>query len=169
MTYKYGIQPFWVAHLPCSSKSEKKKEEDPSWLGLVAFLWVNYVPTSLLLLYPPWILLSNCRNAQGLEKWLGRGGGGRDGGWISSLEESETLKEKYLCCVFWYSQSSLCFTICYNTAHPTNPTWVPNQQHTLNKLPTELRCGNFVNKHRLSMQTGAKRCESVYATCMYSN
>ncbi len=36
----------------------------------------------------------------------------------------------------------------------------PNQQRTLNKLPTELRCGNFVNKHRLSTQIGAKRAKT---------
>ena len=34
---------------------------------------------------------------------------------------------------------------------------VPNRQGTLNELPTELRCGNFVTKHRLSIQVGAKR------------
>ncbi len=39
---------------------------------------------------------------------------------------------------------------------------MPNQQRTLNKLPTGLRCRNFVNKHRLSIQVGAKRAE----TCM---
>ena len=34
---------------------------------------------------------------------------------------------------------------------------LPNQHPTLNKLSTELRCRNFVNKHRLSMQIGATR------------
>ncbi len=38
----------------------------------------------------------------------------------------------------------------------------PNQQHTLNKLPTEFRHRNFVNKHRLSIQISAKRA----ITCM---
>ncbi len=38
----------------------------------------------------------------------------------------------------------------------------PNRQSTLNKLPTELRCRNFVNRHRLSIQIGAKRAK----TCM---
>ncbi len=38
----------------------------------------------------------------------------------------------------------------------------PNQQHILNKLPTDLRCRNFVNNHRLSMQIGAKYAK----TCM---
>ena len=38
----------------------------------------------------------------------------------------------------------------------------PNQQRTLNMLPSELRCRNFVNKHRLSIQVGAKRAK----TCM---
>ncbi len=37
---------------------------------------------------------------------------------------------------------------------------VPNQQRTLNKVPIELRCRNFVNHHRLSI--------CVYST-MYSN
>ncbi len=32
----------------------------------------------------------------------------------------------------------------WGTRHP-----LPNQQRTLNKLPTELRCRNFVTKHRL--------------------
>ena len=47
----------------------------------------------------------------------------------------------------------------------------PNQQHTLNKLPTELRCRIFFNKHRLSVQIVAKRakacmqCKNVYASC----
>ena len=42
----------------------------------------------------------------------------------------------------------------------------PNQQCTLNKLPPELRCRNFVDKHRLSMQISTwrakKRIHSVY-------
>ncbi len=33
---------------------------------------------------------------------------------------------------------------------------VPNQQPTLNRLASELRCRNFVAKRRLSMQVGAK-------------
>ncbi len=37
---------------------------------------------------------------------------------------------------------------------------VPNQQHTLNKLPAELRCRNCINKHQLSMQVGAKRAKN---------
>ncbi len=41
---------------------------------------------------------------------------------------------------------------CY---HPSQPT-----QRTLNKLPPELRCRNFVNKHRLSIQIGAKRAKT---------
>ena len=39
---------------------------------------------------------------------------------------------------------------------------VPNQQRTLNKLPPELRCRNFVTKHRLSMQIGTKGVWNVY-------
>ncbi len=39
----------------------------------------------------------------------------------------------------------------------------PNQQRTLNKPLTELRCRNFVDKHRLSMQIGAQMCKNVYA------
>ncbi len=35
---------------------------------------------------------------------------------------------------------------------------LPNQQRTLNKLPTELRCGHFVDKHRLSMQIRHQTC-----------
>ncbi len=37
---------------------------------------------------------------------------------------------------------------------------VPNQQRTHNKLPTELRCRNFVNKHRLSIRSGAKQAKT---------
>ena len=36
----------------------------------------------------------------------------------------------------------------------------PNQQRTLNRLPTELRCGDFVTKHQLSMQVGARRAKT---------
>ena len=35
----------------------------------------------------------------------------------------------------------------------------PNQQCNLNKLPTELRCRNLVNKHRLSIQISPKRAK----------
>ncbi len=42
--------------------------------------------------------------------------------------------------------------------------WVPNQQRTLNKLPTELQRRNFVNNHRLGMQIGTKHAK----TCMRS-
>ena len=45
----------------------------------------------------------------------------------------------------------------------------PNQQRTLNKLPTELRCKDFVTKHRLNIQTSAKMCKNVYARSTYSN
>ncbi len=38
----------------------------------------------------------------------------------------------------------------------------PNQQRTLNRLPTDLRCRNFVTKHRLSIKIGARRVK----TCM---
>ena len=37
---------------------------------------------------------------------------------------------------------------------------MPNQQRALNKLPTGLRCRNFVSKHRLSIQIGAKRART---------
>ncbi len=37
---------------------------------------------------------------------------------------------------------------------------LPNQQRTLSKLPTELRCRNSVNKHRPSIQMGAKRAKT---------
>ncbi len=42
----------------------------------------------------------------------------------------------------------------------------PNQQRTLNKIPTELRCRNFVNKSRLNVQIGAKRVK-MYMQCGY--
>ncbi len=44
---------------------------------------------------------------------------------------------------------------------------IPNQQHTLNKLPTELRCRNFVSEHRPSMQICAKRAKtSTQSACI---
>ncbi len=46
---------------------------------------------------------------------------------------------------------------------------LPNQQRTLHKLPTELRCRNFVTKHRLSIQICAKRAKNVCATCICTN
>ncbi len=41
-----------------------------------------------------------------------------------------------------------------------NSIKLPNQQLTLDKLPTELRCRNYVTKHRLSIQIGAKRAKT---------
>ena len=43
-----------------------------------------------------------------------------------------------------------------------SPMRIPNQQHTLNKLPTELQCRNFVNKHQLTIpvQIGVKRAKT---------
>ncbi len=38
----------------------------------------------------------------------------------------------------------------------------PTKGRALSKLPTEQRCRNFVNKHRLSVQIGAKRTKNVY-------
>ena len=38
---------------------------------------------------------------------------------------------------------------------------VPNQQRTLNKLSSELRCRKFVNKHWLSIKIGAKMCKKT--------
>ena len=49
-----------------------------------------------------------------------------------------------------------------------NEWCLPNKQHTLNKLPPELRRRNFVNNHRLSTQVGAKRGKNTYATCTRS-
>ena len=39
---------------------------------------------------------------------------------------------------------------------PQREQGAPNQQRNLNKLPPELRCRNFVTKHRLSVQIGTK-------------
>ena len=44
--------------------------------------------------------------------------------------------------------------------------FLPNQQRTLNKLPTELQCRNFVSKHRLSMQIGAERMQETCMQCV---
>ncbi len=38
--------------------------------------------------------------------------------------------------------------------------YLPNRQRTLNKLPTELRLKNFVNKHRLSIQNRRQTCKN---------
>ena len=46
-------------------------------------------------------------------------------------------------------------------------TSLPNQQRTLNKLPTELRCRSFVNKHQLSTQIGAKRAKKTCMLCVH--
>ncbi len=59
-----------------------------------------------------------------------------------------------------------CTIVCmYSTSQNLHPHYlhrVPNQQRTLNKLPTELGCRNLVHKHRLSTQIGAKRA----TTCL---
>ncbi len=41
----------------------------------------------------------------------------------------------------------------------------PTNNALFNKLPTELRCRNFVNKHRLSIQVGSERAENLHAMC----
>ncbi len=43
----------------------------------------------------------------------------------------------------------------------------PNQQLTLNKLPTKLQCIIFVDKHRLSIQIGTKRAKTCVKMCTY--
>ncbi len=55
--------------------------------------------------------------------------------------------------------------------HPTATAAAaaPNRQRALNKLPTELRRRNFVDKHRLSMRIGTQACKNVRATCAYSD
>ncbi len=48
-----------------------------------------------------------------------------------------------------------------------NPSNVlPSQQRTLNKLSTELQCRNFVSKHQLSIQNGAK-CAKTCKQCVH--
>ena len=46
---------------------------------------------------------------------------------------------------------------------------LPNQQRTLNKLLTELRCRNFVNRHRLSLQICIKRAKTCMQCVTYSD
>ncbi len=78
--------------------------------------------------------------------------------------------------------SSVLVELAYTVLPSTTPRWGgggewvqqwitarPNQQRTLNKLPTELRCRSFANKHRLSIQIGAKCAKNMHATCIYSN
>ncbi len=43
---------------------------------------------------------------------------------------------------------------------------IPSQQYILNKLSPELRCRNFVNKHRRSMQIDAK-CARTCMQCVH--
>ncbi len=45
---------------------------------------------------------------------------------------------------------------------------VPNQQRTLNELPTELRCQKFVNKHRLSSKKIGAKCVKTCMQCVYT-
>ena len=52
---------------------------------------------------------------------------------------------------------------------PASKKGEPNQQLTLNKLPTELRYGSFVNKRRLEHTNRRQTCRNVCATCTYSD
>ncbi len=46
-------------------------------------------------------------------------------------------------------------------------TYYPTNNALLNKLPTEFRRRNFVDKHRLSVQIGAKRAKScIQCVCI---
>ena len=65
--------------------------------------------------------------------------------------------------LFFYSKINLArspkiFFLLANVFHSMEDLY-PNQQRTLNKLPTELECRSFVNKlsiiNRLSIQVGA--------------
>ncbi len=49
----------------------------------------------------------------------------------------------------------------------TKALFFPNQRRALNKLPTGLQRRNFVSKHRLSVQIGAKRACYVYVVHSY--
>ena len=53
----------------------------------------------------------------------------------------------------------------------TNEEWrwiyIPNQQRTLNKLPTELRSRNFVDKHRLGITNQPQTCKNLYAKYIF--
>ena len=51
----------------------------------------------------------------------------------------------------------------------SSPTGHPNQQRTLDRLPTELRCRNFVTKRRLMHTSRCQKCKNMYAMCIYSN
>ncbi len=43
----------------------------------------------------------------------------------------------------------------------------PNQQRTLNKLPTDPRCRNFANKRQLRMQVGGRSAETCTQGVQY--
>ena len=45
--------------------------------------------------------------------------------------------------------------------------FLPNQQRTLDKLPTELRCRNFVSKHPTEYTNQRQTCKNVHAMCTY--
>ena len=71
-----------------------------------------------------------------------------------------------------YSQTRLILV----TFHTNNTSLIdfrlmsplPNQQRTLNKLPTELQCRTFVNKHRLSLQIWCQTCKRMCLHAMCS-
>ena len=81
---------------------------------------------------------------------------------LSSLLKKKPLTSRV--CFICFTQK---FYVCPGTSHDcvhqsalaVAARWgkisQPNQRRILNKLPTELRHRNFVNKHRLSMQIGA--------------
>ncbi len=63
---------------------------------------------------------------------------------------------------FFFRKEDILFRLCTKKNGYKKNYCLPNQQGTLNKLPTELQRRNFVNKHRLSIQIDAERAK----TCM---
>ncbi len=85
-------------------------------------------------------------------------------------------------CIFYLFQPSLSLKLFFLSAPSIRPFFlkrkeeeekdaerkeVPNQQRTLNKLPTELHCKIFVIHHRLSIQVGAKGAK-MCMQCAYT-
>ena len=81
---------------------------------------------------------------------------------IDQREKLTSIPQWFLCICLLHPPLPLSFCVddrCQIFAHFFSfPP--PNQQRTLNKLPSELRCRNFVSRHLLSIQIGTKRAKT---------
>ncbi len=69
-----------------------------------------------------------------------------------------TTKLLFACCPPLIEMLKVAEEVAFNCLEESEP----NQQRTLNKLPTELQCRNFVNKHQLSIQVMQKHVFNVH-------